>query len=109
MIGILLVNMGGASSLKEMKMFLSRMFNDPFILPYGKTIRILLSFIISNSRYKKSWKKYELIGGTPIIRVTQKIVHVLQNEIPDSFQVKMAFSYTSPFIHESMESFHNSG
>lgn len=109
MTGVLLVNMGGALSQKEMKVFLSRMFKDPFILPYGKTGRNLLSFIISNSRYKKSWKKYELIGGTPIVKATESAVKALQNEVSDSFNVKMAFSYTSPLIHESMEAFYKEG
>jgi len=109
MTGVLLVNMGGATSQKEMKVFLSRMFNDPYILPFNKLGRSILSFFISNTRYKKSWKKYELIGGTPIISATQKTMIALQNELPDSFKVKIAFSYTSPFIQESLLSLYNTG
>ena len=33
----------------------------------------------------------------------------LQNELPDTFKVKVAFSYTSPLIHESLASFNNEG
>ena len=77
--GVLLVNMGGANSPAELKLFLARMFNDPYILPFGKLGRNLLSFIISNTRYKKSWKKYELIGGSPIIDATKKTVEKLQH------------------------------
>ena len=109
MTGVLLVNMGGALSRKEMKIFLSRMFMDPYILPFNKFTRSILSFIISNTRYKKSWKKYELIGGTPIIRATERTMSALQNELPDTFKVKVAFSYTSPLIHESLASFNNEG
>ena len=109
MTGVLLVNMGGATSQKEMKIFLSRMFIDPFIIPLGNLPRIILSFIISNTRYKKSWKKYELIGGTPIISATQKTMNVLQKELSDSYKIKIAFSYSSPFIDESLLSFYNSG
>lgn len=109
MTGILLINMGGATSRKEMKVFLSRMFRDAYILPVDKLDRYLLSFIISNLRYKKSWKKYELIGGTPIISATQKTMNALQNELPDTFLVKMAFSYTTPLISESLISFYNAG
>lgn len=109
MTGILLVNMGGATSQKEMKVFLSRMFKDPYILPFNKLGRSLLSFIISNTWYKKSWKKYELIGGTPIISATQMTMNALQNELPDSYKVKIAFSYTSPFVKESLMSFYNAG
>lgn len=109
MTGVLLVNMGGPRSLKEMKVFLACMFKDPRILPFGKTVRNILSFIISNARYKKSWKKYELIGGTPIIHATQETMLALQRALSDSYNVKMAFSYTSPTIEESMLSFKNEG
>lgn len=105
MTGVLLVNMGGPGSLKEMKVFLACMFKDPRILPFGKLGRNILSFIISNARYKKSWKKYELIGGTPIVHATQETTLALQRALSDSHSVKMAFSYTSPTIEESLLSF----
>ena len=107
--GILLVNMGGANSPKELKVFLARMFKDPFILPMGKLVRTLLSFIISNTRYKSSWKKYELIGGSPIIEATQTTINALQNVLGDAFNVKMAFSYSSPYIKESLHAFLREG
>ena len=107
--GVLLVNMGGANSPEELKIFLARMFKDPFILPFGKLGRNLLSFIISNTRYKKSWKKYELIGGTPIIKATEKTVEKLQLSLGNQYWVKMAFSYSSPFIKESLIDFINVG
>jgi protoporphyrin/coproporphyrin ferrochelatase len=109
MTGVLLVNMGGPRSLKEMKTFLAKMFKDPFILPFNKTGRNLLSFIISNVRYKKSWKKYELIGGTPIINATYKTVTSLQERLGDQFKVRMAFSYSSPLIEESLMAFKAAG
>ena len=107
--GVLLVNMGGPESLKEMKIFLARMFKDPYILPFRKNARYFLSFIISNTRYRKSWKKYKLIGGTPIIRATQKTVDYLQRELKDQYKVKMAFSYSSPTIENSLLAFKNEG
>ena len=96
MTGVLLVEMGGARSLKEMKEFLSRMFKDPCILPFGKLGRICLSLLISNTRYKKSWKKYELIGGTPIIETTQKKVQKLQKKLGDNFKL---WNYGIPGDH----------
>jgi ferrochelatase len=109
MIGILLVNMGGANSPNELKTFLSRMFKDPFILPFSSLGRNLLSFIISNTRYKKSWKKYELIGGSPIIEATEKTAMKLQKTLGDNFAVKIAFSYSEPFISESITDLKNHG
>ena len=109
MTGVLLVNMGGAGSPEEMKTFLACMFKDPRILPFGKTVRNILSFIISNARYKKSWEKYKLIGGTPIINATQETMFALQTELGYAYRVKVAFSYTAPTIKESMLSFKKEG
>ena len=107
--GVLLVNMGGARTEKEMKSFLSNMFMDPNILPFGRTLRNMLSFIISNARYKKSWQKYLLIGGTPIINATRHSVEALQAELNPDYKVKMAFSYSSPKIEDSLLYFKDQG
>lgn len=109
MTGILLVNMGGARSLKEMKVFLSRMFKDPYILPFGKFGRTMLACLISNTRYKKSWAKYQLIGGTPIITATEKTMNALQSELSEEYIVKVAFSYSEPLIAESIDEFIREG
>lgn len=109
MTGVLIVNMGGAESPAEMKKFLSRMFMDPCILPFRKPGRFLLSFIISNSRYKKSWKKYQLIGGTPIIKDTKQLCCRLVNELGENYSVKFGFSYSDPSVIESMEKFLSEG
>lgn len=103
--GILLVNMGGPESPEELRVFLSRMFKDPFILPFGKPVRNLLSFIISSLRYKKSWKKYELIGGTPLVKSTALTAASLQTVMGEDFLVKYAFSYSMPDIKLTLNSF----
>ena len=87
----MLVNMGGPESPEELKTFLSRMFKDPAILPYRKPVRHLLSFIISRSRYKNPGKKYELIGGTPLVQSTIKTSRALQAVLGTSFAVNMHF------------------
>jgi protoporphyrin/coproporphyrin ferrochelatase len=104
MIGVLLINMGGANSPKELKVFLARMFKDPFILPFGKLGRNLLSFIISNTRYKKSWKKYLAIGGSPIIEATEQTQKNLQEKLGENYIVDIAFSYSAPLIKDSIQS-----
>ena len=103
--GVLLVNMGGPDSPEELKDFLSRMFKDPAILPFAKPIRNLLSFIISRTRYKKSWKKYQLIGGTPLVKSTVKTAKELQKVLGESFNVRYAFSYSSPDLKRSLNDF----
>jgi protoporphyrin/coproporphyrin ferrochelatase len=103
--GVMLVNMGGPESPEELKVFLARMFKDPYILPYGKPVRNLLSFIISRARYRESWKKYDMIGGTPLVRSTRKTAASLQTLLGNTFTVKFAFSYSSPDIRTCLNAF----
>jgi ferrochelatase len=107
--GVILVNMGGPESPEELKNFLSRMFKDPHILPFRKPVRNLLSWIISNARYRKSWKKYELIGGTPLVESTRKMAASLQYVLGGSYAVKYAFSYSMPDIRECLQHFKKEG
>ena len=107
--GVMLVNMGGPESPEELKNFLSRMFKDPFILPFGKTGRTLLSYIISRTRYRKSWKKYELIGGTPLVASTRKTAAALQTLLGEGYAVKYAFSYSSPDIEKCLATYREEG
>ena len=107
--GVMLVNMGGPDSPEELRIFLSRMFNDPCILPYGKPVRKLLSYIISCARYRQSWKKYQLIGGTPLVESTRKMASVLQTSLGNTFVVKFAFSYSPPDIKQTLYAFRKEG
>ncbi len=107
--GVLLVNMGGPESPEALKSFLSRMFRDPAILPYNRLVRTLLSYIISRARYKKSWKKYELIGGTPLVSATKRTTQALQSLLGNDYCVKYAFSYSDPDISDTLTRFRSLG
>jgi ferrochelatase len=109
MTGILLINMGGPESPAEVKKFLRLMFLDKHIIPAPYIIRNLLSLYISCSRYKKSWSRYQKIGGTPIKRNTQELVNVLQNKLGLSYYVKAALSYSNPYITTAIDAFYNEG
>ncbi len=101
--GLLIVNMGGPQSEIEMKFFLANMFKDKTILPYAKPVRMSLSWLISTFKYKKSWKKYELIGGTPIIKSTISLSELIKNKIDNEYIVEYAFSYSHPLISDSIK------
>lgn len=101
--GVLLVNMGGPESPEELRNFLSNMFMDPCILPYGKPVRFLLSRLISRLRYQKSWLKYEQIGGTPLVRATVATCRALQSVLGEGYAVSHAFSYSEPSIAAAIE------
>jgi ferrochelatase len=101
--------MGSPASEKEMKQFLRNMFLDPAILPMPLFMRMFLSFVISNTRYKKSWKKYELIGGSPLKGTDISLSAKLSEAIGKDYVVANAFSYTNPSIEESISSLYNKG
>lgn len=109
MTGVMLVNMGSPSSEKEMKSFLYNMFSDPAILPFSKIFRKLLAFIISNTRYKKSWKKYEMIGGSPLKESMKSINESLSKELGTDFIVTSAYSYSSPNIKSGIDYLYQKG
>jgi len=95
-----LVNMGAPESQNDMKFFLRRMFRDPLILPMNKVARFLLGEIITNFRYKKSWAKYELIGGSPLKESCQTIAKYLAKNINGNNKVEVAYSYSNPLIEK---------
>jgi protoporphyrin/coproporphyrin ferrochelatase len=74
--GILLLNMGGARSAPELRSFLFNMFSDPRII--SSPARYLLAPLLSTLRYRKVWRKYELIGGSKIYQHTDKLVDKLR-------------------------------
>lgn len=99
---ILLANMGAPLSEKEMKVFLKRMFNDKAIIYAPKPVRWFVSEIISNIRYKSSWKKYQQIGGTPLQRSMDAMAIDLQLLLGNDYLVKSVYSYSPPFIENTI-------
>lgn len=64
---ILLLNMGGATTRDEFRMFLMNMFRDKNILNISSdSLRSFIAQMIVWARLKKSWKHYELVGGSPL-------------------------------------------
>ena len=90
--GILLLNMGGARSEQELRFFLFNMFSDKYII--RSPVRYLLAPLISTLRYKKTWRKYELIGGSRIYEHTERLVAKLQQRTGEA--VFPVMRYTHP-------------
>lgn len=94
--------MGAPESLSDMKLFLQRMFRDPNIIPLSKPLRFLVACIISTVRYKKSWAKYQLIGGSPLKKSCKTIADELAKKT--DIQTFVAYSYSNPSIAETAHS-----
>jgi len=93
---IILYNMGAARSAGELKEFLYHMFSDKRII--SSPLRYILAPVISQFRYKKVWKKYELIGGSRLYHITEKICQKLENKT--GITTVYAMRYTSPYLSE---------
>lgn len=106
---ILLANMGAPASEKEMKLFLKKMFSDKAILHAPLLVRIMLSVVISNFRYRSSWKKYLQIGGSPLHKSMDEIKRELQKLLTDEYKVQCVYSYSHPFIQNVMAELYHSG
>jgi len=92
---IILHNMGGARSEKELKEFLYNMFKDKRII--SSPIRHILAPLISNLRYKKVWQNYKSIGGSRLHEITNSLCEKMKDEKND---VIFAMRYTNPYLKD---------
>lgn len=107
--GIVLLNMGGASNLDEVPLFLKNMFNDPQILriPF-KPIRKLVASLIVWRRAGASMGNYRLIGGrSPLLNHTRSLAQKLERT--GAMPVFIAMRYTPPFADEAIAAIKKSG
>lgn len=88
--------MGTPKSLREMRMFLMRMFCDPNIIPYPKPLRYIIAIAVSIVRHSKSWEKYNKIGGSPLKEATETLAGELQK--CSNIETYVAYSYSNPQI-----------
>ena len=94
------MNMGGPNNLDEVKVFLTNMFNDKYIIGAPQPIRAMIGFLITSKREKESKKNYALLGGmSPIVGHTKRLVRRLNKSIDDS-DIFYSMRYTPPFSNE---------
>ena len=98
---LVLLNMGGARSKDELKMFLTNMFNDKNILTIKSNfLRKIVAFFITNRRVDDAWKNYELIGNSsPINPLTENLVEKCNHKI-DDYKTYQVMRYTPPFAKD---------
>lgn len=107
---VLLLNMGGPSSLYEVETFLTNMFYDPHILSIKNAFfrKMIANFIVSK-RSEKSKKIYAAIGGkSPITQITfaltQKLAQMDQSRI-----YTYVMRYTPPYSKMVLEDLKSKG
>ena len=98
---ILLLNMGGPSSLDEVELFLRNMFNDPNILQTNPILRKFISSIIVKKRLNEAKENYKEIGGkSPLLEITTSLSSKVTNltNIP-TYPI---MRYVPPFAKERL-------
>ena len=105
---VLLLNMGGPKTLKDIKNFQKHLFEDPLLIrfPLSFLLQKLFAWALVTFRLKKTEKRYALIGnGSPIYPSTQNQVEALSQELQrrgHNLDVQFCFNYSSPFPDEVM-------
>lgn len=98
---IVLMNMWASRNKEEFKIFLENMFYDKYILTIKNNFfRKILSKIIANKIFKKSWTHFEEIWWkSPMYDITEKLVSKIQEKYPDD-KVFYCMRYTKPFSQD---------
>ena len=102
--GVILMNMGGASSLDEIEVFMRNMFNDPRIIGAPPFVRRPLAEWITATRLEGVKANYEAMGGgSPLLETTRRVQRKLQRRLGDETPVEIAMRYTPPYAREALE------
>jgi len=82
-VGVLLFNLGGPETLRDVKPFLYRLFSDPEIIHVKfSPLRKAIAYVIATLRRKTSEGYYSQIGGgSPLRRLTEEQASALANEL----------------------------
>lgn len=101
-VGVLLLNLGGPDTLKDVRPFLYNLFSDPEIIRLpSPLLQAPLAWLISTLRAKKSQENYQKIGGgSPLRRITEAQAQALRQQLQqDGHDVKVyvGMRYWHPF------------
>lgn len=107
--GIVFMNMGGPSTIKETYDFLFRLFSDGDLIPLGRFQNLLAKFIATR-RTPKIEKHYEEIGGGSPIRYwseyqSKRVCEILDKTNPETAPHKpyVAFRYANPLTEDTLK------
>jgi ferrochelatase len=113
-LGVLVFNLGGPETLRDVKPFLYQLFSDPEIIRIKWTpLRNAVAWTIATLRRKKSEGYYAQIGGgSPLRKLTQEQAAALQVELKArglDAQTFMGMCTWKPFLSEAADQASHSG
>jgi ferrochelatase len=100
---VVLLNLGGPTSMDEVRPFLFSLFYDPAIISLPNPFRYLLAKLISSTRYKEASHIYAELGGkSPLLEETQKQAADLSKLFEgDNNRVFVAMRHATPRTEET--------
>jgi ferrochelatase len=107
-LGVLLFNLGGPETLRDVKPFLYRLFSDPEIIRIKfSPLRKAIAYAIATFRRKTSEGYYRQIGGgSPLRRLTEEQARALQTELQRrgrDVETFVGMCTWHPFLSEAVE------
>lgn len=117
-LGVVLLNMGGPTSLDAVRPFLENLFLDREIISFGPVefARTPLAKFIAKRRAEKVRENYRMIGGkSPIAELSRAQADALHRRLAAHYgaelpiRVEVGFSYWHPFIAEALEHLRDDG
>jgi ferrochelatase len=108
-VGILLFNLGGPETLRDVKPFLYRLFSDPEIIHVKwSPLRKAIAYAIATLRRRTSEGYYRQIGGgSPLRRLTQDQARALSDELKrrgKDVETFVGMCTWRPFLREAVNS-----
>lgn len=106
---VLLINLGtpDSPSVGDVRSYLFQFLNDPRVIDIPWLLRkLLVNFIIVPFRAPKSAKVYRQLwteDGSPLLYYGEKVVRLLQEELPDNYTVYLAMRYKNPSIKDVLK------
>ncbi|HEY9047471.1 MAG TPA: ferrochelatase [Ohtaekwangia sp.] len=107
--GVLLINLGtpDSPSVSDVRSYLSQFLNDPRVIDIPWLWRkILVNLIIVPFRAPKSAKIYQKLwtaNGSPLLYYSEEAKRLLQQELPQDYEVHLAMRYKNPSIPDVLE------
>ncbi len=105
---VILLNMGGVDNLSQVRVFLTNMFNDPYILGIkNRHLRAFVAWMITMMRLKPATQNYIQLGGKSALGdITRSLVAKLNSKFGfDNLIFDYAMNYTSPFASDTLEKY----
>jgi len=106
-IAVLLLNLGGPETSKDVEPFLYNLFADPDIIRLPPAIAGLqtgIAWAIAKRRAPKSRAAYDSIGGgSPILSYTNQQAQLLEAQLGPGYKCYVAMRYWHPFTDDAVQ------